>query len=189
MEIRPLSAATWPALGQLFATGDPKWCWCMFWRKPGSNWSNTTAEDNRASLEALAGDDPAPGLVALREGVAVGWVGLGPRSSFGRLERSRTIPQLPGDDVWAVNCFVVARGARRSGVATALLAAAVDYAHEHGARVIEGYPVDTAGAKITSASGYTGTLSMFERAGFRIAADTTSKPQAGMFRKVVRLER
>ena len=95
---------------------------------------------------------------------------------------------LPGDEVWAVTCFVVARAARRSGVASALLEAAVTYAREHGARVIEGYPVDTAGARITSASGYTGTLSMFERAGFRVVADTTSKPQPGMFRRVVRLE-
>jgi len=30
---------------------------------------------------------------------------------------------------------------------------------------------------------------MFERARFHIAAGTTSKPQPGMFRKVVRLER
>jgi GNAT superfamily N-acetyltransferase len=186
VQILPASAGLWPAITDLFsAGGDPKWCWCMFWRKPGSNWSNTTAEENRAGLEALVGGDLAPGLVALRDGTAVGWVGLGPREAFGRLERSRTIPRLDGDGVWSVNCFVVAKGARRTGIANALLEAAAAYARDHGARTLEGYPVDTQGGRITSASAYTGTLGMFLRAGFTIAADTTSRPAPGVFRKVV----
>src|SRR5690349_22256516 len=103
VEILPLDDATWPALAELFAAGgDPRWCWCQFWRKPGSNWSNTTADDNRGALRALMEDDkdaPAPGLVALEDGVAIGWVGLGPREDFGRLLRSRTIPMLNGEAV------------------------------------------------------------------------------------------
>lgn len=188
VEIRPATTELWPAVATLFsAGGDPKWCWCQFWRTPGSNWTNTSADANRRDLEALVAGDPAPGLVALRDGVAVGWVGLGRREAFGRLARSRTIPQLPGDDVWVVNCFVVARSARRAGVAGALLAAAVDYARAHGARVIEGYPVDAGGGRIASASVYTGTVGMFRRAGFEVAADTTSKPAPGMVRRVMRL--
>ena len=186
-EIEPLSSDNWDALAGLFAAGgDPRWCWCQFWRKPGANWSNTTPEENRADLEALVGTDPAPGLVALRDGVAVGWIGLGPREDFPRLGRSRTIPQLPGDAVWVVNCFVVAKGARRTGVATALLEAAVTYAREHGAAIVEGYPVRTGGARIPSASVYTGTAGMFERAGFEVAAETTSKASSGTPRVVMR---
>ena len=189
VEFRPAAPELWAAVAELFsAGGDPRWCWCQYWRKPGSNWSNTTADDNRRDLEALVAAEVAPGLVALRDGVAVGWVGLGPRDDFGRLARSRTIPQLPGDGVWVINCFVVARTARRAGIAGALLAAAVDYARDHGARVIEGYPVDAGGGRIASASVYTGTIGMFLRAGFRVAGDTTSKPAPGMFRRVVRLE-
>src|SRR3954452_14211791 len=98
MDIVPVSRAMWPALAQLFlAGGDPKWCWCQFWRKPGSNWSNTTPGANRADLEALAAaGHPEPGIVALGDGIAVGGVGLGPRAAFPRLARSRTLPQLPG---------------------------------------------------------------------------------------------
>jgi GNAT superfamily N-acetyltransferase len=131
-------------------------------------------------------DDPAPGLVALQDARAVGWVGLGPREEFGRLARSRTLPQLPGDTVWVVNCFVVARTARRSGVASALLDAAVAYARDHGAQTLEGYPVATSGGRISSASVYTGTAGMFERAGFSVAAPTTSKAASGAPRVVMR---
>ncbi len=187
LDIVPLTPDRWPALAELFAAGgDPKWCWCQFWRKPGSNWSNTSAADNRADLETLAAGDPAPGLVAFRDGIAIGWVGLGPREAFPRLERSRTLPQLPGDAVWAINCFVVARTARRGGVAKALLAAAVEYATAHGARTLEGYPVATDGGRIPSASVYTGTASMFDAAGFTEAADSTSKASRGTPRVVMR---
>jgi GNAT superfamily N-acetyltransferase len=187
-EIRPLSPDLWPALAELFsAGGDPRWCWCQYWRKPGSNWSNTSAEQNRTDLRALLDvDGPAPGLVALQDGKVVGWVGLGPREEFPRLARSRTLPQLPGDAVWVVNCFVVARTARRTGVASQLLEAAVAYAKARGAQTVEGYPVVTEGARISSASVYTGTAGMFERAGFDVAAPTTSKASSGTPRVVMR---
>ena len=141
MEIRPASRELWPLIADLFGTTSTlRWCWCQWWRKRNANWTNTTAEDNRADLEALVAREPAPGLVAIEDGRAVGWVGLGPRDDFPRLGASRVIPQLPGDAVWTVNCFVVARGSRRGGVAGALLEAAVAYARDHGAAVIEGYP-------------------------------------------------
>jgi len=187
VEIAALSSHTWPALAELFSSGgDPRWCWCQYWRKPGSNWTNTTPAENRRDLEALVGHDPAPGLVALRDGRAIGWVGLGQREAFPRLQRSRTIPTVPGDGVWSVNCFVVARRERRSGVATALLDAAVAYAAEHGAALVEGYPVATDGARIASSSVYTGTTAMFERAGFEVAAATTSSADGGARRLVMR---
>jgi len=187
-ELVPLTVELWPALAELFAAGgDPRWCWCQYWRKPGSNWSNTTADENRTDLRALLDrDGPAPGLVALLDGRAVGWVGLGPREDFPRLARSRVLPQLPGEAVWVVNCFVVAKAARRTGVAGQLLEAAVEYARAHGAKTIEGYPVRTDGGRIPSASVYTGTAGMFERAGFDVAAPTTSKASSGAPRVVMR---
>src|SRR3954453_19417729 len=109
LQIRPLARDTWRPLADLFAAGgDPRWCWCQYWRKPGANWSNTTPDANRADLDALVRvGDPSPGLVALRDGAAVGWAGLGPREAFPRLGRSRVLPQLPGYGVWSINCFVV----------------------------------------------------------------------------------
>jgi GNAT superfamily N-acetyltransferase len=187
IEIVPLSQDAWPALAELFeAGGDPRWCWCQFWRKPGSSWANTTPDDNRADLAALVGSDPAPGLVAMRDGVAVGWVGLGPREDFPRLGRSRTIPQLPGERPWTVNCFTVAPEARGAGVAAALLSAAVNYARAHGAGLVEGYPVDTGGGRIPASNAFLGTVGMFERAGFTVASQTTSTSSGGRPRMVMR---
>ena len=189
IEIVPASPVVWPLIAELFASGgDPKWCWCQWWRKRNANWTNTTSEENRAGLEALVGrDELAPGLVAIADGRAVGWVGLGPREDFPRLAASRTIPQLPGDAVWSINCFVVARAARRSGVAGALLDAAVACARDHGAGVVEGYPTRVA-SKASAAGLYTGTEGMFERSGFEEAAATTSGVRTGTPRLVMRRE-
>ncbi len=60
------------------------------------------------------------------------------------------------------------RNARRQGVASALLEAAVDHARDHGATTLEAYPVETDGGRIPSANAYMGTLAMFERAGFEV---------------------
>jgi GNAT superfamily N-acetyltransferase len=187
VEILPASPALWLAIADLFAsTSTLRWCWCQYWRKPGANWTNTAPTENRADLEALVGADPAPGLVAMRDGLALGWVGLGPREAFPRLARSRTLPQLPGEDVWVINCFVVARKERGRGIGDALLAAAVTYARDHGALVVEGFPVETGGERMPSAGAYTGTRGMFERAGFTEAGPTTSKAAGGRPRVVVR---
>ena len=122
----------------------------------------------------------------MRDGVAGGWVGLGPREAFPRLARSRTLPQLPGEDVWVINCFVVARKERGRGIGDALLAAAVTYARDHGALLVEGFPVETGGERMPSAGAYTGTRGMFARAGFAEAGPTMSKAAGGRPRVVMR---
>ena len=57
---------------------------------------------------------------------------------------------------------------RGMGVASALLAGAVDHARAHGAVAVEGYPVDTEGERRSSSSLYHGTVTMFRAAGFEL---------------------
>lgn len=175
LEVHPLTPDRLPDLARLFGQGgDPKWCWCSFFRLRSVDFREATAESNRAVLEravdATSAEGRAPGLVAYRDGEAVGWVSLGPRDDFARLHHSRVLGPVDDRPVWSIVCFVVARGARKQGIANALLDAAVDYARQHGATLLEAYPVDTAGDRIPAANAYKGTLTMFERAGFEVAA-------------------
>jgi GNAT superfamily N-acetyltransferase len=190
LDIRPLTGETWTALTSLFEEGgDPSWCWCQFWRSSGFNPNRAEQKAvDRASLEAQARGPLPPGLVALDpEGRAVGWVSVGPRAEFEHLERSRVRPRLDDVPVWAILCFVVSRRARHQGVAGQLLDAAVRFAREHGAPAIEAYPVDTSQGKPTPPTLYTGTLSTFERAGFRVMRQVESR-QATVVRDIVRLD-
>ena len=82
--------------------------------------------------------------------------------------------------MWWVTCFVVDSRHRRSGVGSALLQAAVTFAGEHGARAVEGHPVDVAALKAARVGGsalYTGTVAMFAAAGFvEVARTYPSRP-------------
>ena len=172
LEILPLTAERLPDLAALFGQGgDPKWCWCASFRVRGVDFANANPAANRRVLEravdTTAAEDRAPGLIAYRDGEAIGWVSVGPRDDYERLRHSRVLAPVDERPTWSIVCFVVGRRARRQGVAEALLDAAVRYAREHGARLIEAYPVDTGGERIASANAYMGTVGMYERAGFR----------------------
>jgi GNAT superfamily N-acetyltransferase len=66
-----------------------------------------------------------------------------------------------------VTCFVTRAGFRRRGVSRALARAAVDFAHERGARALEGYPMLTEpGKEITWGELHVGSRSIFADAGF-----------------------
>ena len=172
LDIRPLTRERLPDLAALFGQGgDPKWCWCSFYRVRGATFANSSEAKNRRVLEQAVEelDGRAPGLVAYRDGEAIGWVSLGPREDYQRLVYSKVLAPIDERPVWSIVCFVVARSARGQGVAAALLDAAVDYARQHGATLLEGYPVETVGKRIPSANAYKGTLGMFERAGFQVA--------------------
>ena len=170
LAVVPLAPERFPDLAALFEEGgDPKWCWCTYFRVRGRDWSNSTAAGNRAELAASSErDDVAPGLLAYRDDRVVGWVSLGPREDYARLVASKILAPVDDTPVWSIVCFVVSRRARGQGVATELLAAAIDYARDHGATMLEAYPVDTAGGHIPAANAFHGPLSMFERAGFAI---------------------
>jgi GNAT superfamily N-acetyltransferase len=193
MEIVPASPAVWDALADLFARRggpDTPFCWCIFWRVRSKDFSEASPASNRQRLRALVEQGPPPGLVAIEDGRAIGWVGLAPRPEYQRIERSKVIPRVEGPVPWSVSCFVVSRDARGRGIASALLVAAVDHARAAGAEAVEGYPIDPSaapGGRVRDTSAYVGTRSMFERAGFRIAAETGSK-SGGAPRVVARLD-
>jgi GNAT superfamily N-acetyltransferase len=189
VDVRPLTPDLWPALVELFEQGgDPRWCWCTAWRTTGSDGGRSDTSSNRELLHGLVGRDPAPGLVALdADGRAVGWVSVAPRTEFGRLERSRVRPRLDDLPVWSIVCFVIARRARRQGLGARLLDAAVETARAHGAPAVEAYPVDTSTGRPTAPTLYTGTLSTFLRAGFRVV-QPVGPSSATVARVIVRFD-
>jgi ribosomal protein S18 acetylase RimI-like enzyme len=188
LTIVPLTAARLDDLASLFDQGgDPKWCWCAYYRVRGRTWSNSTPADNRALLGELADRALAPGLVAFSDAGVVGWVSLGPREDYQRLAYSKVLGPIDDRPVWSIVCFVVGRQSRGQGIAGALLDAAIDHARASGATTLEAYPTDTDGGRVPSANLFKGTLSMFVRAGFTVVArrqaNVTSAP-----RPIVRLE-
>lgn len=195
LRIVPLTGETWPALEALFREGgDPRWCWCQYWRLRSKDFGAAKVPELRELLRAQAQSSMPPGLVALEgDGPsnmrAVGWVSLGPRADFERVVRSKVIPTIDDRPVWSIVCFAVSQAERGRGVARTLLEGAIDFARAQGAEALEAYPIRVdAGDGIHAESAFTGTLSMFERAGFTVVAERASGPTASRPRVVVRRE-
>ena len=161
--VRPVTAATWPDLVQLFeARGSPHYCWCSPHRFADAHLMDNAAK--QAALHGLVSGGVPVGVLAYVAGAPVGWCSVAPRESYVKLGRSRTMARKTDAHTatWVVLCFFVARTARGAGVSGALLAGAVKYARAEGAEVIEGYPHDTAGISAT----HRGHSAVFKAAGF-----------------------
>jgi ribosomal protein S18 acetylase RimI-like enzyme len=190
VRIEALTDQTWDALAAFFREGgDPRWCWCQHWRLRSKDMAAAKVPELRAQLREQAASPEPPGLVAFDGDRAVGWVSLGPRTDFERIVRSRVIPTIDDRPVWSIVCFAVSESARGRGVARSLLDAAVAHARSRGAIALEAYPIRVGdGEAIHPDAAFTGTLPMFERAGFTVVADRASDPASSRQRVVVRLE-
>lgn len=190
LRIIPISQAPWGDVAQVFGTrGDPASCWCQYFKITNAEWNAGDRMAFEAMLRAQSSvEGPGPGLIAYADNEPVGWIAVEPRTHTPRIFNSKAsmAGRRDRDDdesVWAITCLVVRVGFRRRGIGAALVHAAVDQARDGGARVIEGYPVDTSSpVKASSAELYHGTVSMFVDANFEVVARPTDR------RAVVRLE-
>jgi len=175
IRVVPAADAGWKAVvAVLMSDASTRNCWCQFHVLENRE-RQATSRDSRQELlrEQVATLDPPRGLVALAGDEPVGWCGVEPRTRLGHVLASRLVtrnsryePEDP--DVWAIYCILVPLSLRRQGIAGVLLSSAVEHARSHGARAIEGYPIDTSRRDGQLPPGFsTGTLAMFEREGFR----------------------
>lgn len=168
ISVREPSASDWPDVAALFGSrGARGGCWCMWWRLSGANYRRTHGPRARELLAARVLSGLPAGLLAYDDDVPVGWVGVGPRLDFAaRLERWTGL-DLPDDEtVWAIVCFYVRPESRRGGRASAMLAGVINIARSRGVTALEAYPTIPDGEERDHRI-YTGTLAMFEKAGFR----------------------
>ncbi|HTI29448.1 MAG TPA: GNAT family N-acetyltransferase [Methylomirabilota bacterium] len=174
IDVRPVTADRWEDLATLFGpSGAFSNCWCTWWRQTATEFSHGIEDHgaaNRTLMHEIVEAGSEPGLLAIRDSRPVGWISVAPRPQYGRILRSRRIGPQPDeaedDRVWSIVCFWIPRAERGKGVANELLKGAIDHAKERGARHLEAYPVDTAGGRHPAANLFTGTLAMFQRAGF-----------------------
>jgi GNAT superfamily N-acetyltransferase len=164
---------------------DSNVCWCLSYRIPSKENLSLTHQARGRKVQQLMKDGP-PGVLAYEGDEVVGWAAVHRRADTA-FATNRKIPHVDDADVWSVWCIRVRPGHRGQGISHALLEGAVEFARAGGAPAIEGYPVDNKGAKVELTSAYVGTRRLFQKAGFRKAADTDSVVN-GFPRVLMRLE-
>lgn len=148
-------------------------CFCLSYRLRSAENTALRGAERADRVRALCREDPAPGVIAYDDREPVGWAAVHPRrdTSFAT---NRRIPHIDDLDVWSLWCIRVRPGHRGTGISHALVEGAIAFARENRAPAIEAYPVDNRGEKVDLTMAYVGTRSLFERAGFEVAADTRS---------------
>lgn len=172
---RSLAPNDFKAVEKLFgAAGACGGCWCMYWRVPstGKYWEEHKGAPNRRAFKRLVESGRATGVLAFDGADAVAWCSVGPRQDFAYLARARKLPPAIDEATWSITCFFIRRDLRNAGLARDMLKTAIALAKKSGGAWLEGYPStpSKAGARIPDAFAHTGVPSLFEDAGFMLAA-------------------
>ena len=167
----PLSPATWPEFARLVEKHDGIFggCWCIsFHLEPGEN--KQWAGRYRELKEARVREGRAHAALVFDGPEAVGWCQFGPTPELpnirSRKEYEHGLGKLPD---WRITCFFIDRERRGEGVASFALREAVRYIARAGGGTVEGYPEDYTGERTSNSFLCSGTLGMFEKAGFKKA--------------------
>lgn len=184
LDVRPLTPARWNDFVELFnrpGGSIVRGCWCMYYRHTGSGaW---TPEANKRAMKALVDDGTVPGLIGYRDGRPIAWISVGPREEYLRLARLPVMKPVDDKPVWSIVCSFVDAKERGRGVAEAMLLAAIDYARDEGATLLEAYPVDKPEPSHPDFMWF-GARRMYDRAGFKEVA--RRKPTRPVLRRTLR---
>lgn len=168
---RPLSHATWPDFARLVEKhhGIFGGCGCIaFQLEPGENqqWSGRYRELKEARLR----EGRAHAALVFDGEDAVGWCQFGPTTELPNIrskkEYEKGLSSLPD---WRITCFFIDKERRGQGIATFALREALRYIERQGGGTVEAYPEDYTGERTSNSFLCSGTLGMFERAGFKKA--------------------
>ena len=162
VEIRPLTPAELDDFlgfmeGSAFET-NPQWagCYCQFYLNQEQPSPEQRFVENRKTACERINTKTMQGYLAYEGDDVIGWVAANKANNFVALPPT-------GEDVARVLCFIVGAEHQGKGIATELLAFAIEDLKAKGFKSIEAAPV---ASDEFAAWGYRGKLSTFLKAGF-----------------------
>jgi GNAT superfamily N-acetyltransferase len=164
--VKPLSAATWADFAALVERHGGVWggCWCLAFhaegREPGPH--------RRARKEQRVHEGKAHAALVYSGSTCVGWCQFGAPEELPRIKHLRVYNLEQGEPPdWRITCFFVDKEHRGEGVASVALSGALAEIARKGGGLVESYPEDTAGRKVSPSFLYNSHLSLFEQQGFK----------------------
>jgi GNAT superfamily N-acetyltransferase len=170
-QYRSLTPESWKDFENLFGPkGACAGCWCMWWRLKRSEFDKQKGEQNKQTMKEIVDSGEIPGIMVYHNDQPIAWCAIAPRENFSLLDRSQILKAIDDEPVWSIVCLFVKKEYRRKGVSSDLLKTAIKYARESGAKIIEGYPIDTQTNKYPDVFAATGLYSTFKNIGFEECA-------------------
>ncbi len=168
--VKPLGPDTWDAFERLGQRHNGVWngCWCTWFHTfYADKEKERTPESNRALKERLVKEGRAHAALVFDGAEAVAWCQYGTPEElpniYHRKEYEAGLDRLPD---YRLTCFFVDKKYRREGMAGVALDGALQLIAQAGGGVVEAYPHDTDGQKVSASFLYSVTRSLFEQAGF-----------------------
>jgi GNAT superfamily N-acetyltransferase len=166
---KPLNADTWPDFARLAEDRDDAraGCWCLSFHDEGRPRDHTPQQRHDLKAARVRRGHAHAALVYDGE-LCAGWCQFGPPRELPRIRYRKAYREgvtAPPD--WRITCFFVAPRYRRRGVADVGLAGALSEIGRLGGGLVESYPQDTGGRKVSGSSLYNVTVTLFERHGFQ----------------------
>jgi GNAT superfamily N-acetyltransferase len=164
--VKALTCDTWAAFARLAERHNGVFggCWCTWFQTMQAE-KTYDAACNRALKERLVREGRAHAALVFDGDEAVAWCEYGSPEElpniYHRKQYDAETDRLPD---YRITCIFVDKSYRRKGVSAVALGGAVDLIAQAGGGVVEGYPHDTDGKKVSVL--YNGTRNLFERAGF-----------------------
>jgi len=167
-EIRALGPDTWDAFAALAEKHNGVWggCFCTYFHPPRAV-VHPEVEPGRPYKELLVREGQAHAALVFDGDVAVGWAEYGPPSELVRIYHRKEVETegyTPPD--YRITCLFVDRDYRRKGVGAAAVHGALDLIAAAGGGVVETYPKDNQGKRVSASFLHNGTRNMFEKIGF-----------------------
>ena len=167
-EIRALDASTWDAFARLAEKHNGMGfggCWCTWFH---SRVGRPEGEKGRPWKERLVREGDAHAALVFDGDAAVAWCQYGSPDELPNIHHRKEYEATRTDEPpdYRITCIFVDRDYRRKGVAGVALRGALDLIAKAGGGVVEGYPQDTQGKKISASFLYNTTRSLYEQTGF-----------------------
>jgi GNAT superfamily N-acetyltransferase len=165
--VRALTPKTWGAFARMMERHNGVFggCWCTYFHTMHDE-KTFDADDNRALKQRLVRQGRAHAALVFDGDEAVAWCEYGTPvelpNIYHRKQYDAELDTLPD---YRITCIFVDKKYRRKGLTAVALRGALDLISEAGGGVVEGYPHDTEGKKVSVL--YDGTRTLFEDAGFR----------------------
>jgi hypothetical protein len=151
LSIKALNIETWQDFERLVQKHNGVWggCWCTaFHPKPPER--NRSPEDAQAYKKKLVNEDRAHAALVFDGDFCVAWCQFGPPQELPNIYHKKEVESKLTMPDWRITCIFVDKNYRKKSLSFFALNGALELIKDLGGGVVESYPQDTQGRKISN---------------------------------------